>query len=241
MLTQTIKDLRGLRLGPMAACLEEWIDQPANMHRTSLECVEAMVAAQIQAAADKRAQRFMHEADLPTSICMADVRPSASRGLSVRTFSDLCSCEWIRRGHSLVITGPSGAGKTYVASALGREARLAELGVKYWRVPDLWAAFEEETDRAQRRKLSEQLIRVHLLILDDFAFQKATTSQGHELLKIIDGRHRHHRSTMVVSPHHIKDWDDDFDDATTADGLCSRLIHKTEFIDLKPPPRKTAA
>lgn len=236
MLTETVRDLRALRLGAMAACLQEWMDQPANRERTSLECVEALVTAQKQEAADRRVQRFFREADLPPA-CLADVRATAQRGLPPRLLADLGTCEWVRRGHQMIVMGPSGAGKTYVAGALGREAMLLKLGVTYQRTPELLELLADTADRQARAKMFRALSRVPLLILDDFATQKTTTAQGFDLLKVLDSRHRHSKATLVVSPNHLQDWETYFEDATTADLVCRRLSEKVQAIELKPPRR----
>jgi DNA replication protein DnaC len=238
MLTETLKDLRDLRLGAMAACLQEWMDQPANHDRPSLECVEALVLAQKQDAADHRVQRFFREADLPM-VCVADVRPSAQRGLPPRLLSQLVTCDWVRQGHQVVITGPSGAGKTFVASALGREAMLLKLGVTYWHTQDLLDRLSETPAGTTRAKLFRSLSRVPLLILDHFAGQKTTAAQGYDLLKVLDSRRRHGKATLVASPNHFQDWETYFEDATTADAVCSRLAEKVQVIELKPPKPPT--
>lgn len=241
MLTETLKDLRALRLGAMAACLQEWMDQPANHDRSSLECVEALVLAQKQDAADHRVQRFFREADLPVA-CVAEVRASAQRGLPPRLLSHLVTCDWVRQGHQVVIMGPHGAGKTFVASALGREAMLLKLGVAYWRTPDLLELLSDTPPGATRTKLFRSLSRVPLLILDHFAFQKTPLAQGYDLLKVLDSRRRHSKAILVVSPNHFQDWETYFEDATTADAVCSRLAEKVQLIELQPPkaPAKSA-
>lgn len=239
MLTETLKDLRALRLGAMAACLQEWMDRPANRERTSLECVEALVMAQKEEAANHRVQRFFREADLPTA-CLADVRASAQRGLSPRLLSELGTCEWVRQGHQLIVVGPSGAGKTYLVGALGREAMLAKLAVSYWPTPDLLELLADTEGREARAKLFRSLSRVPLVILDHFAAQKVTMTQGYDLLKVLDSRRRHGKATLVASPNHLGDWESYFEDATTADAVCSRLAEKAQLIKLKltrPPPR----
>lgn len=241
MLTAIVRDLRALGLGAMAECLQEWTGQPGNRDRPLEEAMEAMVMAQQQKRADRRAQRFFRLADLPVA-CLADVRASAQHGLPPRLLAELGTCEWVRQGHQLIVMGPSGAGKTYVASALGREAMLRKLGVAYWRTPELLELLADTSDRLERTKLFGSLSRVPLLVLDDFAAQKTTTSQGYDLLKVLDSRRRHGRATMVVSPNHVQDWETYFEDATTADAVCSRLAEKVQVIELKrsKPPTRSA-
>jgi DNA replication protein DnaC len=238
-LEQGLKDLRALRLGAMATCLEDWMAEPGNRERPVMECIQAMLDAQRGSANNHRVERFFRSADLPPSTCLAGVRASQQRGLSPRLLAELGTCEWVRSGHQIVFMGPSGVGKTYVASALGAHARLKGYPVEYHRVPDLWDAFEDledrrvATNRVERKKLFDKLTRVPLLILDDFAAQKANSKQGEVLSRLLDTRVRRKKSTMVASPNHRDDWPSYFDDDTTADRICGRLKRKAQVIELK--------
>lgn len=227
-----LMELRALRLSPMAACLADWMAEPNNRNRSVLECVQEMIAAQRAKLDGSRVKRFFRGADLPPSTCLSGVRPSEARGLNARMVAELATCEWVRQGHQLIIMGPSGAGKTYIASALSAQARLKGVRVEYHRVAELWDTLDE-LKRKERKKFLARLTKVPLLVLDDFAARKASTKQGYDLLKVLDARSRHELSTLVASPSHRQDWDTYFEDPTTADAICVRLDRKSQVIELK--------
>jgi DNA replication protein DnaC len=151
---------------------------------------------------------------------------------------NLRTCDWVRLGHTLVITGESQVGKTYLAGALAREAALARLSVAYWRVPELLAACAIEKEAGTWPKFLKRLARVELLVLDDFATERADSAQSHLLRQLLDVRHRHRQAVMVVSPNAVEDWDTYFEDATAADAIFGRLLERSQPIALKRMPRR---
>lgn len=234
MLTEAMKALRELKLGPMAERLRQWAEDPENTGKSHLECVLALAQAQSQATASRRAHRFLREADLPSTITLADIRASADRGLPKPLLGNLATCDWIQLGQNLVITGETFAGKTYLAGALAREAALSQLSVAYWRTPELLAAAAVEKQGYGWDRFLQRLGRVKLLVLDDFATESSTPEQSHLLRHILDLRSRHDRSVMVVSPNAVEDWDDYFDDRTAADAIFGRVLNRSQRVDLKP-------
>lgn len=231
-LQMILMELRAMRLSPMATCLADWVAEPNNRNRSVLDCVQEMIGAQRAKMDGSRVRRFFHRADLPPSACLSDLRASEARGLAPKMVAELGTGEWIRHGHQLIIMGPSGTGKTYIASALSAQARLKGFQVEYHRLAELWDTLDE-LKRKDRKKFITRLTKVPLLVLDDFVAQKISTKQGYELLKVLDARNRHERSTMVAAPNHRHDWEDYFEDPTTADAICVRLDRKAQVIELK--------
>lgn len=227
-----LMELRAMRLSPMAASLADWVAEPNNRNRSVLDCVQEMIAAQRAKMDGSRVKRFFHQADLPPSTCLAGVRATEARGLGPKMLAELGNCEWIRHGHQLILMGPSDAGKTYIASALSAQARLKGFQVAYHRVAELWDTLDELNCKERKRFLA-RLTKVPLLVLDDFAARKASTKQGYDVLKVLDARSRHERSTLVASPNHRQDWETYFEDPTTADAICVRLDRKAQVIELK--------
>lgn len=241
MLTDAMNALTALKLGPMAERLKQWAADPANASRSHTDCILALVHAQNQSAATKRARCFLAKADLPPAITLADVHASAARGLPGELLANLATCDWIRLGQTVVITGETQAGKTHLAAALAREATLAKLSVAYWRTPELLAAAVVERTQDHWPAFAKRLDRVKLLVLDDFATERTDSIQGHLLRQVIDLRHRHGKATMVVSPNTVSDWDDYFEDATAAEAIFGRLLERSRPIVLKRAPRTGAA
>ncbi|NYE30955.1 DNA replication protein DnaC [Rhodanobacter sp. K2T2] len=240
MLTETVEELQALRLGPMAERLKQWVDDPNNRGKSHAECVHALALAQAQAAAAKRSRCFSARADLPPNIAVADVWASAARGLPAQLLGNLKSCDWIRLGHTVVITGATRTGKTYLAAALAKEAALARLTVAFWRVPELLTACAFEKQQGTFTAFLKRLSRIKLLVLDDFAAERATADESHWLRQLLDGRERHGLAVMVASPNAVEDWDGYFEDVTAAEAIFGRLLERSKPIVLKRMPTPKA-
>ena len=234
MLTEAVEELVALKLGPMAARLRQWVDNPDNREKSHAECVLALALAQAQDAANKRARCFLNRADLPPNIAIADFRDNAKRGVPPGVLGNLKTCDWIRRGQPVVITGGSFTGKTFLAAALAREATLAGLSVVHRRVPDLLVECAIEKDKGDRALsvLLKRLSRPKLLVLDDFAVERATTEQCHLLRRILDARARHGLAVLVAASNAVDDWGGYFEDETAAAAIFGRL-EQTKPIVLK--------
>lgn len=241
MLSDALDVLKNLKLGPMAERLKQWVADPDNRNKSHVECVLALAQSQAQATATRRARNFLTRADLPPNIALADVHVSAARGLPSEVFGNLASCDWIPLGQTVVITGETQAGKTHLAAALAREAALAKFSVAYWRTPELLAMCVLGKTEGTWPALLKRLERVKLLVLDDFATERADPTQSHLLRQIVDTRCRHAKAIMVVSPNAVDDWDTYFEDATAADAVFGRLLERSKPIVLKRPTRAGSA
>jgi DNA replication protein DnaC len=239
MLTQTVNQLKALRLGAMGCRLQAWMDDPANQAKSQIDCVMALAEAQAQAAAERKMQRFFATTGLPKGINASQVRVGAAFGLSVTLWANLCECDWVQRGHNLVITGPCRSGKTYVAGALARETQLRypKARVVYGKTHDLLVSLELDNEAERARQL-KRLSTVDLLVLDDFATTSLTDRQCQYLLHVMDERHRHERSTLVASPVPLTQWKNSFGDETVLDGISWRLFERSRQVVLTslPPP-----
>lgn len=235
---RAVEALKALKLGPMATRMEQWADDPASLGRSHTDCVLALVDAQTQATATKRAQRFLAQADLPLTITLADIRPNAARGLPTQLLANLTAGDWIKRGHTLLITGETQAGKTYLAAALAREAALLRFSVSYRRTPELLAECTMEKARGTWPAFLKRLGRMKLLVLDDFATEPADSQQSHALREILDKRRRRNRAILIVSPNAPEDWDGLFRDPTAAEAIFGRVLERSQHIALKRPTRQ---
>lgn len=208
----------------MAERYEQWCQDPASLHRSHAALLEALIDAHSSSRANQRSARLAKRARLP-AVSYADVWVGAARGLPASLLSNLVSGDWIRRGHPLVITGPSGAGKTYLAAVLAHEASLAGLRVDYFRTPEWLTDHAAEHVRKGLPASCNRLRRIDLLILDDFALEHASTDQCNLLRRLIDARTTPTpRSTLIVSPTPVAEWDALFACPLAADALFRRLL-----------------
>lgn len=228
----TMEKLYEMRLSAMA---EAWTAQQKDAAIGSLSFDERMallVEAEHMARDNRRLRRLLKDADLRIpSACMEDVKATPARGLEKAMVRQLGSCAWIGEHLNVLITGPTGVGKSYLASALGQAACRKGLRVLYRRVPRL---FDElalaRIDGSYARVLS-RLAKAELLILDDLGLGTPTESQRNDLLEVLEDRYGR-ASTVVTSQLEQKKWHEWIGEPTIADAILDRLVHNAYKLDL---------
>lgn len=235
---QVISSLRSLRMPGMALALEHWVADPANADRCSLECVAELVAQQRNVAASLRAERFRKKAVLPAGLVMANWEPSASRGLAAAKLRHLETLAWLDRRQNLIITGPTQSGKTHLASGLTQMAVDRGRSAHYARVPELLSVLHDHREAKTLTTFLKHLARFDLLVLDDFALERASVKDTYLLRRVVDVRERGNGAVIVISPRAVDEWDGLFADPSAASGIFGRLLTSAHDIELKPWTRK---
>lgn len=239
MLSQAIHQLKDLRLSAMANRLSAWQDDPASQTKSQLECVMALAEAQAQAGMVKKLQRFHAASGLPMNVSVAAVKHGESYGLPSHLWGNLQGCDWVSRGHNVVITGPGCSGKTLVAGALAREAivRIPKARVVYRKTHELIGEIAQD-DEAERVRKIQLMGRISLLVLDEFAGHTSTERECQILHHIIDARHRNGVSTVVASSFPVEEWASGFDDKTALESIAWRVMERSQRVTLKPGPTR---
>jgi DNA replication protein DnaC len=172
-----------------------------------------------------RAARLRHNASVE------DVDYRAVRGLDRMLFLKLAACDWIRERRNLIITGPCGVGKSWLACALGHKACRDDLSVLYHRMPRLFAALALARGDGRYGKLLKSLLRIKLLILDDWGPETLTGEEARDLLEIIEDRFDA-GSIIVTSQVPVDRWHDMIGNPTLADAILDRLVHNAYRVEL---------
>ena len=154
-----------------------------------------------------------------------------ARGLDRGLFLKLAGCDWIRTRHNLLITGPCGVGKSWLACALGHKACRDDLSVLYHRVPRLFAALALARGDGRYAKLLRSLARVNLLVLDDWGPEPLAAQQRRDLLEIVEDRYDA-GSILITSQLPVDRWYDIIGDPTLADAVLDRVVHNAYRIEL---------
>jgi len=234
MLTQqTITQLKALKLDGMARAFEE---QTAITAATSLSFDERfgmIVDREVTWRDTRRLERLLKAAKLKNpQACIEDIEYKQSRGLDQRVVATLAGGDWIRNAQNIILTGPTGAGKTWVACAFGQQACRQGFSVQYVRVARL---FEElkiaHADGSFTRRLA-QLAKVDVLLLDDWGLQDLDQGARNDLLEVIDDRVGT-RSTIITSQLPLEHWHAWLQDPTLADAILDRLVHQAHRLPLK--------
>lgn len=170
--------------------------------------------------------RFRYQASLSEVFC------SAERNLSKEILASLSDGSWIDRGQNLLITGATGCGKSYLASAIGYQACQLGKKVLYFSLPKLLSKIKTDKIDGSFRKEIERIENKQLLILDDWGLHPLDTHARLALLQIIEDRHNKY-ATIITSQLPVASWYEYIDDATIADAILDRIIHQSTRIELK--------
>jgi len=180
----------------------------------------------------KRFESRARTARLRHAASVEDVDYRAPRGLDRALFLKLAACQWIRDHRNLLITGPCGTGKSWLACALGHKACRENLSVLYQRVPRMMAALALARGDGRYAKLLRSLARVNLLILDDWGPEPLGPEQRRDLLEIVEDRYDT-GSLVITSQLPIERWYEIIGDPTLADAILDRVVHNAYRIELK--------
>lgn len=232
LIEQTLTRLHALRLTGMATALEEQRGVP-DVAQLSFEDRFALLLEREQAArADRRLTRLLQLARFRVNACVEDINFRAKRGLDRATILRLAGGEWIRAHQVVLLVGPTGTGKTWLACALGQSACRHGHSVRYARLPRLLG---EELVRARADgsygKLLQQLAKTELLILDDWGLAPLGDRERRDLLEIVEDRVGR-RATLVTSQLPVEHWHELVGDATFGDAILDRLVHHAHRITL---------
>jgi DNA replication protein DnaC len=233
MLTHPTTDhLREMGLAGMARALEEQRRQPDNMDLGFEDRLAMLVDREALERDTKRLAARLRFAGLRQQATPEDIDHRAGRGLDRALFGRLTGGEWIERHQDLLVTGPTGTGKTWLSCALGHRACRDNRSVLYQRVPRLLEALGLARGDGRYARMLKSLARVQLLILDDWAMTPLTAEQRRDLMEIIDDRHDR-ASTIVTSQVPVEHWHEHIGNPTIADAVLDRLVHGAHRLDLK--------
>jgi DNA replication protein DnaC len=233
MLTQhTLTRLHGLKLDGMARAFEEQITLPASHDLSFEERFGLLVDREIAWRDTRRLDRLLKLAHLKfPGACLEDLDTRAVRGLDTRLLSSLASCDWIRAGQTVIATGKTGVGKSWIACALGNQACRQGFSVLYTRFPRLLEELRiAHGDGSFGRRLA-QLAKTDVLIIDDWATGPITQAARSDLLEVLDDRTTG-KSTIVTSQLTVEHWHEYLADPTLADAILDRIVHHSHRIAL---------
>lgn len=222
-----------LRLPGMAQAYDEQLDSPSYQSMSFDDRLGLMVDAELARGENSRVARLLKSAKLKAANAVPeDIDFSAKRSIDKRQVMDLLTCQWIERGQHVVITGPTGTGKTWLGCALGREAARKGFSVSYQRMPRLMEDMEVAHADGSLPALRTKLAKAKLLILDDWGVSPIDARGRQNLLEVIDDRVPG-GSVLVTSQLPVGTWHDYLGEPTVADAILDRFLHNKHAIELR--------
>lgn len=233
MLTQPLLDqLTSLGLTGCRTALEAQRQNPQYAELTFEDRLALLVEVECTRRAQNRLHRRVQAAHFAVSATVEALDFSASRGLDRRRVLELAQAEWVARHLNVLVLGPTGAGKTYLACALGHAACRQGFAVRYERTARLLHSLHLAQADGSLAKLLSSLARLPLLILDDWLRDPLTPTQARDLLEVLDDRYGR-AATLVATQIPVADWHSRFPEPTLAEAILDRLVHNAYRLELK--------
>ncbi len=233
MLTEhTLEKLYSMKLNGMADAFKEQLLHP-NMDDLSFEERFSLLVDHLWTwKEDRRMKRLLNNAKLKINACVEDIDFKTPRGIDKSVVLSLSSCDWIKRAQNIIITGPTGVGKTYLACALVNRACRLGFSAFYIRLPKLFHDIAIARADGSYSKFMNKLAKMKLLLIDDMGLAPMNDYERRDLLEVLEDRHGF-SSTIVTSQLPIKSWHDIVGDPTIADAILDRLVHNAHKFELK--------
>jgi DNA replication protein DnaC len=233
MTTQTLTTLRQLKLPGMAAALQSQLEQHGAYEGLAFtERLALLVEQECIRREQRKQQRLIRQARFKLAATVQDIDYQHPRNLAKAQMAKLAQGEWIERGQNLLLTGPCGSGKTYIACALGHSACLRGYSTHYYRLSRLLLELTQAKADGSYHKLLRQLAKLQLLIIDDWGLETLKPAERNDLMEIMDDRHGH-TSTVMISQLPTEQWYASIGDNTLADAILDRLMHNAHRLQLK--------
>lgn len=231
MLNQPLITLmQDLRLSGIKQAYEEQNKQPVD-DLSFDERLSLLLEREKICRDDKALALRLKQATLKMQACMENISYKHKRGFIKSELMSLQSCQWLKEGRNILITGACGTGKTYLASALAHKACLNGYKAKYWRLSQLIQ--ETLLAKATNRYInwSKRVSKLDVIILDDFGLPLLDEESKRELLELLDDRYQR-RSTIITSQLPVSAWHDYINDPTLADAILDRVVHNAYSFEL---------
>ncbi len=231
-MTNIEEQMKQLRLHGMSSRWDALTETRQHHDLSLAEGLEILLQAEGEDRTDRRFERLKRSARFRYSATIEELGFGTERGLNRSQVTELATGGYIDKGESVLITGATGCGKSFVASALGHRACSQGTKVLYFNAQKLLLKTKMARLDGSAFKLFERIAKAGLLILDDFGLANLDKKQQMDLMEIIEDRHGR-SSTIIASQLPVASWYDIIGEATIADAILDRLVHTSHRIELK--------
>jgi DNA replication protein DnaC len=231
LIEQTIEKLSAMRLSGMVAALEDWQQNGRGQNLDPADLVGLLADSEWTARENRRRTQRLKQARFAMAATVEEIDYRHPRGLVKSKMLDLVSCRWIANHQNVIVTGPTGIGKTYLPCALGEKACREGYKVVYTRAPRLFGNLYIARADGSYLRLLQKLAKLDLLIIDDLGCKPLEGAERQDLREILEDRYSV-SSTIVTSQLDPKHWHSFIGDETVADAICDRLVHNAHRLKL---------
>lgn len=229
---QIQNQLTKLRLHGMSRSWQALLETRRHHELSFTEGMELLLQAEDDDRDNRKSVRLRKTAAFRYQASLEELKYDTARGLDKSLISRLATADYLQKGESVLITGSTGSGKSYLASALGHHACEQGYKVAYYNLQKLLMRTNMARLEGTNFKLFDRLLKTDLLILDDFGITHLDKLQQLDLMEIIEDRHGK-KSTIIASQLPVASWFDIIGEETIADAILDRLIHASYRIELK--------
>lgn len=229
---QTIAKLNAMKLFGMAKGFAERLTSARNSELSHEEFFGLLVDDEKNFRDNGKLQRLLTNARLRQQGVLEDVDFRHPRGLDKQIILEIARGNWLSNHQNVLITGPTGVGKSFLACAMGNQACRAGYTTVYYRFPRLIEGLLASRGDGTHLKFLTRLARTALLIMDDFALTPLSSTEARDLLEILEDRYGS-ASTLITTQLPTKQWHQVLGEPTIADAICDRLLHNAFKIELK--------
>lgn len=240
MLTQpTLDRMNAMKMFFMVDAFQRQLASTQSSALSFEERLGLLIDAEWSGREQRKLDQRLRTARLRHSASIEDVDFKAHRGLSRDLVLSLGRGDWLRERQNLLITGPTGVGKSYLACAFAERACRSGFTALYLRAPRLYQELAVSRGDGSYGRLLARLTRIQLLIVDDWGLAPLKDQERRDLLEVVEDRYER-ASTLITSQLPIKAWHEVIGDATLADAICDRLVHCAHRLELKGPSLREA-
>jgi DNA replication protein DnaC len=235
MLTQqTLDKMNAMKLSGLADAFQQQLRSGEHARLSFEERVGLLVDAEWSVREQRKLTRRLRFAKLRYSASLEDINFKHPRALDRQQVLSLASCGWIQSRHNLLITGPTGIGKSYLACAFVERACRRSFSATYLRLPRLLQQLAVGRGDGSYERTLSRLARFDLLAIDDWLLAPLRENERRDLIEVIEDRSER-ASTLITSQLPPKNWHAAIGDPNLADSICDRLLHNAHRIELKGP------
>lgn len=228
---QTCEKLRAMRLQAMAQLHEQYLASNQQTSMTTDEYLALLTDHQWEARQHQKTSRLLKQAHFKQRTTLEEINYSQQRNLDKNMFQRLATLDFIAKKENIIITGPSGLGKSFIGQAFGYQACMMEYKVLYQNTGRMFKKLKLAKVDGTYLKELKKINQTNLLILDDFGLQSMDNHAREAMLDIIDERYQC-QSTIIASQIPVSAWYDIIGEGTIADAILDRLVNSSHRIDL---------